>query len=262
MTIGTSLALEGAFGIYPDRPDPTPSIQTADAVWFNLRTLTRNIINCLPTEARDKLTPSLLHDALVEEVHLLHQLIPAHTQDRVRAHFYYCTHVDVPRVFTHAILKVPKTTLQHRLHELEQETYKPILKELSLPNFFLFNTELTGVHPSVLLLTHYAVDLLSRYKFKKLSLLESHTGLTKAPAMWYTKLNGCKDVTTIPFHRLTLQVFGDGALFAGALPVFRKRLMEISIEHKWTNVTTEEKIRFSLKRLKDIQERVFFTNFL
>lgn len=262
VSIGTSLALEGAFGIYPERPDLKATIPTVGRVWFNLRTLLRNMVSCLSTQDRDRLTPKALYTALLEEIQILDSLLPTQTNGAVHAQFYYCTHIDAPRKFPHAILKVPKTPLQKQLHDLEQKTYKLLIDSGLIPHLFLFDTELNGVHPASLILTHYPVDLLSRYKFAKLSLLESHTGVTKKPALWYTKLNGCKDATTIPFTKFTLQIFGDGSLFAGSVPGIRKRVMELSEQHHWTNVTTDDKIRFTLNRINDLQERVFLTSFL
>lgn len=262
VSIGTSLALEGAFGIYPERPVSTPPIAGVEKVWFNLRTLLRNMVSGLSADDRDRLNPEALTQALLEEINILHELLPSHTQGRTQAQFYFCTHVDVPRRFAHATLKVPRTPLQKQLHELEQKTFKKLLDSGLIPNILLFNTELNGVHPSSLLLTHYPVDLLSRYKFAKLGLLESHTGVIKNPAMWYTKLNGVKDLTTIPFTKFTLQIFGDGVLFAGVLPTIRKRVVDLSVENRWTNVSTDDKIRFALNRIPDLQERMFLMSLM
>ena len=44
LSIATSLAMEAAFGIYPDRPETKEPILKYDTLWVNVRTIFRNIM--------------------------------------------------------------------------------------------------------------------------------------------------------------------------------------------------------------------------
>ncbi|MNZ57992.1 hypothetical protein D3C78_759890 [compost metagenome] len=93
------------------------------------------------------------------------------------------------------------------------------------------------------------MDLLQRYKFSSLTLLESHTGAAKPPALWYTKLTNGKELEHIPFDRMTLQFFGDnGNLFTGYPIKFRRIMLDIAKKNRWTALTTKDYIIQSVKK--------------
>ena len=101
------------------------------------------------------------------------------------------------------------------------------------------------------LITHYPVDLLARYNFTELHLLESHTGAIKNPSMWNTKLQNGRDIPNIPFDRATLQVFGDGVMYRPMNMKIRKAFIEMAEKHQWSAATTEALVKHSAKSAKD-----------
>ena len=68
LSIATSLAMEAAFGIYPDRPETKEPILKYDTLWVNVRTIFRNIMGSLEKEFADRVTPPMLANTLNEEM--------------------------------------------------------------------------------------------------------------------------------------------------------------------------------------------------
>lgn len=256
ISIGTSLAVESAGGVYPDRPvDPAP-INDVREVWFNLRTLFRNLQGCLPTEIKDRVTHGHLIPALVEEMQIIESAIIKISSGTARAVFYVCDYSSLRTKFPKAALRVPTTPKQIMQHALEKATIQGVLDQGVSQDLRAFRMEIEGQHPPSFIVTHLPVDLLSRYSFAKLLLLESHTGAIKAPAQWNTKLTNGKELVNIPFGRFALQVFGDnGHQFAAAPRAVREKVLELAKEWNWTSVTTEAKIRESLRSLSHPADR-------
>ena len=126
-----------------------------------------------------------------------------------------------------------------------------------------YRYELTGQHPEAFIVTHLPVDLLSRYNFKKLELVESHTGAIKAFPHWHSKLTGGKELVNIPFNAFSLQVFGDnGNLFTPLLPSLRKEVLRLAQEDRWVAITTDDKIRMSLRKVTDPTSRAILMSLL
>lgn len=253
VTIGTSLALEGAFGIYPDRPVSTPPIQDYKEVWVNVRTLFRNLISCISTDLRDKLLPAVLVPALIEEMNIIESAVSRASAGMTRTIFYASDYSDLNQKFYRAKLRTATTPKQIFQRDLENATFKALLQETLSVDMRGFRTEITGKHPASLIMTHYPVDLLSRGNFAKLALLESHTGLIKPSNLWYTKLTNGKELANIPFGAFSLQVFGDnGNQFMPAVtPSLRKQLLELAVKDRWTSVSTREKLLTTIRKLDD-----------
>lgn len=263
ISIGTSLAVEAAFGVYPDRPvEPAPVLSVKE-VWFNLRTLFRNLQGCLPSEIKDRVIPGDLVPALVEEMTILESAVLRGSQGMARAVFYLCDYSSLRSKFPKANLKEPTTPKQLMQAALEQQTLRGLLDQGVSQDLRTFRYELVGQHPESFIVTHLPVDLLSRYNFRKLELLESHTGNIKGYPQWHTKLTGGKELTNIPFGRFSLQVFGDnGHQFSPAPQSVRKEVLKLAEQHRWTTVTTEAKIRESLRTVDHAADRAALMSLL
>lgn len=263
VSIGTSLALEAASGVYPERPvSPAPILQVKE-VWFNLRTLFRNLVGCLPTEVKDLVTAGPLYAALLEELTIIESAVVKASEGRSRAIFYVCDYSGMARKFPKALLKRPKTEKQEMAKAIEDATLRAIWEDRPSVDLRSFRFELTGKYPNSFIVTHLPVDLLSRYNFQKLELLESHTGAIKPYPQWHTKLTGGKELGHIPFNAFSLQVFGDNGHHFSPLPMkLRKEVLRLAEEDRWTSLTTEEKIRVSLKKIEDPQDRTILLSML
>ena len=100
-------------------------------------------------------------------------------------------------------------------------------------------------------MTHYAYDLLSNKDFKTLDLLESHTGVLKSKALWYTKFSDHKDSVRIPFNELFLQVFGDSTIFHPHDRKLRLEILAIADKYNWSFATTKDRIHLGLSMISN-----------
>lgn len=255
ISIGTSLAIEAGAGVYPDRPESPAPFSQVHEVWFNVRTIVRNLLACLPTELRNSLLPEDAWPAALEELSIIPAAVTEASHGHCRTVFYLSDYKGLARKFPGASLREPKTEKQLFQHRLEEGTLKLLLKNNHSAEIQFFDFEITGQHPTALLVTHLPVDLLARYRFERLALLESHTGKIKGPAAWNTKLTGGKDLTNIPFNKFTLQLYGDnGNMFNPQPAALRKQIEFLAHRWQWTNATTLDRVRETIKKVdNDVQ---------
>jgi hypothetical protein len=264
-SIGTSLALEslGGFGEYPAT---NPPLRHYAAVWFNLRTVFRNLYHAIATDARSDVSVDALCDGLIEDIEVIRSTIEHLAIKPVEVVFYYLDFKRLEREFPYGLIKTTFTVKQQQERQLTEETLA-IVRSL---NLFHTTTQcvessvyLTQGRGAVALLTHFPVDLLSRKYFSSLTLLESHTGALKPPSQWYTKLTGAQRCHRLPFNRLTLQVMGDqSTMFLGYRPKVKQHLLTLAEREQWSPVTTIEKIRYGLKHMSDRALGQFFEQLL
>lgn len=264
ISIGSSLALEGAFGILEDNPNPRPIINNVDVLYVNLRTLIRNMVGAVAAEKLVDVLPEDLANALLNELTVLEQAVSSYTKGRVSVVPYLCNYRGIPKRFPFAILKAARTELQQRAAMREENTvieFKEIIKRHGYNKLVETDIDLPHDNRRVLIMTSYAVDLLQKYKFSSLTLLESHTGATKPPAMWNTKLTNGKELSNIPFDQMTLQFFGDGSnLFTGFPIKPRRKLLEIAEKNRWTTMTTKDLIISHVKKAYEPELELLITN--
>lgn len=248
ISIGTALAIEGALGTYPERPVVTPApLLKYKQVWFNVHTLFRNLTSSITAEQRNGVLPVEIVPALSEDMLGAAAAIETASQGQVQAVFYLNEYRSLARKFPHAHLKAPSTPAQVAMVELQQLSLRRLLKEPPVA-IRRFDVELEGHHPPSLIVTHYPVDLLSRYHFAELALLESHSGNIKKPSQWNTKLGIKEGRERLPFNTFTLQVFGDNAvMFKPLVTPLRKRILDIAAANHWSSVTTMDKIKMSIQ---------------
>jgi len=251
VSIGTSLALEGAFGEYPDRPvSPAPILKVKE-VWFNVRTVIRNLIEAIPTDQREALTAEALWPALVEEMTIIDAAVVRGSTGLTRAVFYLNNYLHLQRKFPRAILRHAHTPKQVFMASMEDKLLRMLAKDPVSVDYRTFRThEIDGQHPESFIVTHYPVDLLSRYSFKNLELLESHTGAIKPYSEWHTKLTNGNALENLPFCPLTLQLFGDKGNHFSSMPTkIRQQILDIADADHWSSVTTRDKIVLSMRRI-------------
>lgn len=258
ISIGTSLALESAFGHYPERPPVNPPpITGVRNLWINIRTLVRNYVGSMEATARERVRADDLLIGLQEEMSILESVIASGTQGMCSVVFYVCDYSRITSTFSNAWFKVANTAKQKAAVSLENAVVKGVLNTPLSQDVRKFNYELvaTGSHPESFLISHYPIDLLSRKYFDGLTLLESHTGAIKHPGLWGSKLHTVKDATNIPFNRFTLQLFGDNVLFIPGPGHLRELILKLAKMDGWTNVTTMEKIRWTIGHVPNDIER-------
>lgn len=252
ISISTSLAIESLIGIYPEAPSAHPPIQDHDALWVNMRTLIRNLMGAIKTEDRKHLTEQTVAEYIVNEMRAIEAVCVEHGDGRFDVAYYKCSYSDLTYTYNKAILKVPTSPGQKASHIFEEAVLKVIDDEYQghIP-YLTLNRKFPEAHVKVLLISHYPVDLLQRYKFDSLTLLESHTGAVKPPGMWNTKLKDGKELERIPFDRMTVQMFGDGVTFTPMNLKVRQKLIELSEKNKWTPMTTKDFVIYCVEQNRD-----------
>lgn len=252
ISIASSRALEGAFGILEEAPEAHPIIHRVDALYVNLRTLIRNIAGSVESEVNAQLTAEDISATMANELQIIESAVQQVSNGKVAVVPYVCSYESLKRLYPKAMMKTTTT---------EKMTFA-FMREVNALNDFELNRG--WIHPKkfdidfekddrkTLILTNYAIDLLQKYKFTSLTLLESHTGAVKPPPMWYTKLNNGKDLKTIPFDRMTIQMFGDGSNLFSPFPIkIRRHMLAISEKNGWTPLTTKALILESVKKERD-----------
>lgn len=263
VSLGTSIALEALAGNYPERPVNPPPIREMKEVWFNLRTLLRNLQGALASDVRDRVTHGALVPSLIEELSLIESIIISMSSGNARAVFYVCDYSSIRQKFPKTGLRVPTTPKQIMHDAIEKAVIRALLDHGVSQDLRTFRYELDGRNQPAFILTHLPIDLLSRYAFSKLELLESHTGNIKKPAQWNTKLTNGKELVNIPFCRFSLQVFGDnGNHFAPAPRAVKEIVLDLADKYRWTSITTDLKIRESIKSISHPADRTALLSLL
>ena len=256
ISIATALAIESLIGKNPEAPVVEDHLGEIDLLMINIRTLVRNTIGAIQKEDKEvEITGPVLMDYICADINVINTIVKEHGGDTLSVIYYTPTYDKIYKgLYKHGILKVARTPKQVYQHSLELYIVDHIVKHcdsIGIANVISVDSEINKHTGRCALITHYPVDLLSRYNFTSLSLLESHTGALKAPAQWYTKLTGGKDNPNIPFDRATLQVFGDGVMFMSAKSKIRQTFIDLSKRYKWTSRTTKELIIFASTQIKD-----------
>lgn len=241
ISIASSLAFESAIGILPEAPMPEPEIKKRDLIMVNVRTMIRNLLGSFEKESKIHLENYTLAEALVGEMRVMETLAVEHSNGRCNVEFYNCSYSDIQSKFSRALIKVPTTPLQVAYMGIEQDILKYIKEDFKSAAPVEEYTREFKDHPGdALIVTHFPIDLLQRYRFNSLSLLESHTGSIKPPLLWNTKLHNGKEFEILPFDRMTLQMFGDGVIFAPMPIKIRQRLYSIAVKQGWTPASTKD----------------------
>jgi hypothetical protein len=249
ISIGTSLALEGANGVYPEREESPAPLLKYNRLWINVDTLFRNLFGSLTAEDQARVTAKDLAIALASEFSPIDAAVAETAGQKVKVTFYQNHHSHMSKWFPKANLKKPTTPKQRIFAGLRAETLRHLPDYLDEVDFRHTDGILDG-DGRALILTHSAVDLLSVGHFDELALLESHTGKIKPRSQWGTKL-GVKD-ETVPFNTFTLQAFGDGATLLSPMSIkYRRAILEVAKNDRWVSVTTLAKIRMGLNTIKD-----------
>ena len=257
LSIATSLALEGAFGIHPDRPPESPApILKYSHIWINVRTLVRNILGALEKDFYERFEPHYIHVAIHQEMRQIETNIISATDGNCQLVFYLPDYFQLKRVIPGATERVASTEKQAFQEMLERICTGTTMDETQGVDVRSVKIPFEAPTHRALILTHMPLDLLSRYGFAQLDLLESHTGAIKPPAQWYTKLTGGRDLPPLPFNKFTLKLFGDGNnLIAAQHFKVKRAVLEVAVLDNWSALTTMDKIRQSIRKIDDPQIR-------
>ena len=234
VSIATSLALETIFEptqqvfdetrAVPERPDPTLYTDYL----FNASTIARNIITSVPYAELAKCSTKDVVQTFLEELDYLQTLFQM--QDK-QLHLYVNSYAYARQTYPE---KMRKATTQQQIHSFD--LVSACMKEAKkLPNILSFSKDISlESKATTLLLSHVPWDLLSYGKFKRLDLLESHTGVIKTRKDWNSKYYRIpnKDMSFLPFWEYLLVTFGDHVMFKPSGTKERVELYEAMLKKK------------------------------
>lgn len=249
LSIGTSLAFESLFdgplpAYDPNRIIPNKiNIKDYDSFYVNVSTLFRNFLSSIKVHP-DKLNTTLVTDVILEEMEIIEEVVK--NNSNVDLFFYLNDFLNIEKEFTLGIIrediKNPSVNSKSNL-EFTFKKYLINKKNILINKHYLKPDK----KRKSLLLSHYAIDLLDYKKFNKLSLLESNTGILKNSNIFYTKLYNGKELVSIPFNKMFLQLFGDNTIFKPYGIKIKKELLDISAKQNWNQLTTNDRIMLSIK---------------
>lgn len=215
-----------------------------DGVMFNVRTLWRNYWEAW-SEA-DRPNVRLILDGFFEELDIIAGLMQ---QLEISAFYFWPEYRALKKKLPGAVLKEKKTA-SAIIAETAERALEPLLKRSGQAIFI--DTLIPKANGNAWLVSHLPIDLLSRYQFTSLKLLESHTGALVDPMSWNKKIFSNQKYRRMPFNHFTLSIFGDRSkMFAGHPMKVRKAIAQLAETAKWTPMTSIEKIRFDLDKLED-----------
>ena len=254
ISIGTAIAMEELLN--------SDEISELESIWFNVRTLLRNLVDSCGDHG--ELDSVHVVSDLIEELIVLEDLFQSGSGKHIEANFYINSHKSLAKKFPLAKIKTPRTEKQLAYTKFEEDVIgelKDTLESRDIEPLKEGDCDINGEDKRGILLTHIPMDLLSRYSFSSLILLESHTGRRKPSSQWNTKLTGGNKNNRIPFNGVTLQLFGDNAtLFYGWPLKYKKAFLELAEIDEWNATTTRDRIMDSIKNV--IKKDPFLYNHL
>ncbi len=254
LSIGTSLAFESMFTGYQQPYDPERKIpelidyKKYDILYINIKTLIRNIIGSLTNDEQKSLSVNSLYYTLLNELDTITSVIKDKTQNMLRLMFYFSNYVELKeyqrvKVIT---LRNPTTDKQLMTEKIEEAVIDKIFKERDLfPIIKSSVTDFKDKKLKSLIITHIPYDLVSYKEFKLLDLLETHTGKLKHFNEFNSKYYPIPDtdMSNLPFNNILLLILGDKVMFKPYPIKIRKGIIDVSINKKWTPLTTITKVK-------------------
>jgi hypothetical protein len=250
LSIATSLALEGLAGIHEDHPESPAPILKYEQLWVNMRTLFRNFMGSLEKSLAEMMDAGEAAITISEEMKYVEDIV-RELNPNCKVMFYMSNYSGMESKYPKAVIRMDTTSRQKVFRSVANACLKELIdKHKGEENFFVYQRKLEkadeGMHRAAIL-THYAYDLLSAHLFKRLDLIESHTGIVKGKALWYTKYYQGKDLVMIPFREDMMQIFGDNETFHPMDIRLRRGIIETANKYNWTQLTTTDRIRLTLE---------------
>lgn len=256
ISIGTHLALETIFSdkidIYDkDREFEKVNINNFKYHVFNLYTIVRNLLNsCLHKQKDEILMDKKFISVLSMEIELINSLYDNTKCDPI---LFYPDYSIIYKRYN--VGKETAITQTYKEHVTIRNTLHKHEKLISSVNngkgYRLINLKNLKPNDKILITTNIACDLFNKFN---LELLESHTGKIKKKYEFNTKYHtlGAQDLTFLPFVEELMYILGDKCIITPLNVKMRRLLFDIASNNKWTVRTTSEKVRYELRKEKEI----------
>lgn len=253
LSIGTSLALESIFegklpAYDPDRQIPVKiPVDQYQEIWINLSTLIRNILGAVSKEDYLKVKPRDILDALTTEIGVINSLFKEEGNNICTPIYYQCDYKSLLDMIKHSgtdiRLRNDKTSAQKHHTGLIHATLDSLFDTAYGDDIIHYTDSLKPKkRVNALIITHIPFDLISYSNYKRLDLLESHTGRLKPRSLWYTKYYPVanEDMSHLPFTLKLLLIFGDHVMFHPANMSIRREIIQIARQKKLTSMSSEK----------------------
>lgn len=256
VSIGTSLAMESIFlngpqpSFDPDRKIPNRvDLHRYQEIWFNVETLIRNIAGSVERSRFTECVPKHVLEILNSEIEILESLFQVEGQGTCRPIFYVSSFKSLRAQKKHFVFFRDSETSIQKSYDFKVDQIIKLLNRQTEKVRMLDDEIKPDRRSSALIVTHYPYDLLSHARFERLELLESHTGILKKRPDWNTKYApmGQESLSHLPFHENLLFIFGDKTLLRPQSFKVRQKVLDMSIQDKWTPYTTLTKIHESFR---------------
>lgn len=246
LSIGTGLALETLFNPIKEVVDPSRVVpKKADLSLytdyvFNMSTILRNFLSAVPYKDLVTVPKQTVLNTFLDEVEFLTHFFGMNS---LKVNFYVHTY-DYPKKTYPDKLRLASSDQQKYLQELTDFCLMGLRKHDDVQHFT--KDVSYGNESSALIVTHVPWDLLSYGKFRRLDLLESHTGLVKTRKDWNTKYFKIpdKDMSFLPFFEFLLTTFGDHVMFRPAPLKERLEVYEAMVKKKVHPLMSELTLSF------------------
>jgi hypothetical protein len=243
VSVGTALALEAL--------TDSSKLKGYTDIYINVQTLFRNLYGAykpefLPTDV------NVLVKALCDELVAIGDIISLKITPTLHITYYLTTNLSLVKKMPRAKHRTANTDKQKYYEKMEKTVITKALDRVEKEDIKLFDIHIKGDNKSAIMISHYPIDLLSHYSFRKLTLLESHTGVLKNKNEWITKITNLEGTRNIPFNVFTVQVFGDKNNRLNTMDrKIVKLVLTMANDYSWHASTTLEKIKFDCDKLKD-----------
>lgn len=253
-SIGTSIVLQsivdGNYPAYDESEIKKNDCSKYDTFSINVYTLCRNILSACKSEHIKDVKVQDLQAVLLSEVSYISSVLEGIFST---VEFYYCQFSDIQKKHQFAKLITDNTDKQKHFTALIVGAVSNIIesqKEMDDKDkekiHVYKNNYSVADNKNVLMLSSQPYNLLALGKSSRSSLIESHTASIKSRPLWYTKLHTAKQETWVPFNHVTLQLFGDGALFQAYPKPYRDYFIGVGKKFKWNSDTTLDRIRLNV----------------
>lgn len=228
VSIGTGLALETLdvpeIEVYDPSREVPPRVDIThyDAIFFNAKTILRNIFGSIPAGSIMSVTPDEYYACLKNEVAYLSDKF---SLDDVDSYVYDSEYRGAYSVAPATKYRNATTEKQLFMKTIEDKVIDRLVKEkyiTKVKDYVNFNAK------KCIIFTHIPYDLTASVKYTVMHLLESHTGVLKKPNQWGSKYYpiGDLDMEILPFRLDLLVKFGDHVMFKPDPIDLRKKLYE------------------------------------
>ena len=219
-------------------------------LYINVRTLFRNFRSSYQNNKEMDIDIDTLVEGLLNELELIKTAVDDNL--RLKLVYYFPSYKSLSLCFPNAKIKTNFTPKQKTIQDIEKIVFSKILNRVEAASIRIFDVKIQGDNTSSLIITSYPVDLLSQSTFRKISLLESVTGNIKNKTEFITKLSKNEHYRNIPFNVLSIQIIGDkSTLLESQGQLYTGLLVNMVKDYNWTALTTLEKVKFDINKLKN-----------